>query len=174
MPLSAVRLRSSTQKSGPSHPPEAILQMAIKAINDTAGPNGIVPTLLVFGAYPRMALDSPPFCYDPEKGCRSPESDENASLISATRRRSLPPAAAAADDSDIPVSDPASDSVPVSAPAPAPVPAPNPPAPRKRGRPPGSKNKPKTTFLVKKEEDAYQLAIKLRDEGIITTPGTPL
>ncbi|XP_044724655.1 GAG-pre-integrase domain-containing protein [Hirsutella rhossiliensis] len=82
------------------------------------------------------------------------------------------PAAAAADDSDIPVSDPASDSVPVSAPAPAPVPAPNPPAPRKRGRPPGSKNKPKTTFLVKKEEDAYQLAIKLRDEGIITTPGT--
>ncbi|XP_044716912.1 transposase [Hirsutella rhossiliensis] len=56
-------------------------------------------------------------------------------------------------------------------PAPAPVPAPN---PRRRASEaaPGSKNKPKTTFLVKKEEDAYQLAIKLRDEGIITTPGT--
>lgn len=39
---------------------EAILQMAIKALNDTAGPNGLVPTLLVFGAYPRIATDSPP------------------------------------------------------------------------------------------------------------------
>ena len=39
----------------------AALQMAFKAINDTAGPNGIVPTLLVFGAYPRMSeFDAPP------------------------------------------------------------------------------------------------------------------
>lgn len=30
------------------------LQMAVKAINDTAGPNGLVPTLLVFGAYSKM------------------------------------------------------------------------------------------------------------------------
>jgi hypothetical protein len=37
-----------------------VLQMAIKALNDTAGPNGIVPTLLVFGAYPRINQDSPP------------------------------------------------------------------------------------------------------------------
>ncbi|RKF72448.1 hypothetical protein GcM1_248171 [Golovinomyces cichoracearum] len=36
------------------------LQMAVKAINDTAGPNALVPTLLVFGAYPRMTnLDAP-------------------------------------------------------------------------------------------------------------------
>src|ERR1035438_2655262 len=28
--------------------------MSFKAVNDTAGPDGIVPTLLVFGAYPRM------------------------------------------------------------------------------------------------------------------------
>jgi hypothetical protein len=28
--------------------------MAVKAVNDTAGPNGIVPTLLVFGVYPQM------------------------------------------------------------------------------------------------------------------------
>jgi hypothetical protein len=34
------------------------LQMAVKAVNDTAGPDGIVPTLLVFGAFPRIsALD---------------------------------------------------------------------------------------------------------------------
>jgi hypothetical protein len=28
--------------------------MAIKAINNTAGPNGLVPTLLVFGTYPQI------------------------------------------------------------------------------------------------------------------------
>jgi hypothetical protein len=39
---------------------ETILQMAVKALNDTAGPNGIVPTLLVFGTYPRINKDSPP------------------------------------------------------------------------------------------------------------------
>jgi len=39
---------------------ELILQMAVKAVNDTAGPDGIVPTLLVFGAYPRMTTESPP------------------------------------------------------------------------------------------------------------------
>jgi hypothetical protein len=39
---------------------DMILQMAIKAINDTAGPDGIVPTLLVFGTYPRMSdVDAP-------------------------------------------------------------------------------------------------------------------
>ena len=31
---------------------EERLQMAVKAVNDTAGPNGLTPTLLVFGAYP--------------------------------------------------------------------------------------------------------------------------
>jgi hypothetical protein len=31
---------------------EIALQMAFKAINNTAGPNSLVPTLLVFGAYP--------------------------------------------------------------------------------------------------------------------------
>jgi hypothetical protein len=30
------------------------LQMAVKAINDIAGLNGLVPTLLVFGAYLRI------------------------------------------------------------------------------------------------------------------------
>ena len=39
---------------------EIVLQMAVKAINDTAGPDGIVPTLLVFGAYPRMTEMDPP------------------------------------------------------------------------------------------------------------------
>ena len=39
---------------------EAILQAAVKAVNDTVGPDGIVPTLLVFGAFPRLSIDSPP------------------------------------------------------------------------------------------------------------------
>jgi hypothetical protein len=41
--------------------PDNALQMAVKAINDTAGPNGLVPTLLVFGTYPRLSPSSPPF-----------------------------------------------------------------------------------------------------------------
>ena len=36
------------------------LQMAFKAVNDTAGPDGLVPTLLVFGAYPRMTEQDAP------------------------------------------------------------------------------------------------------------------
>jgi hypothetical protein len=34
--------------------------MAVKAVNDTAGPDGLVPTLLVYGAYPRMTNLDPP------------------------------------------------------------------------------------------------------------------
>jgi hypothetical protein len=34
---------------------ELILQIAVKAVNDTARPNGLVPTLLVFGAYLRLS-----------------------------------------------------------------------------------------------------------------------
>ena len=33
--------------------------MAVKAVNNTAGPNGIIPTFLVFGAYPCIIKDSP-------------------------------------------------------------------------------------------------------------------
>ncbi|RAL58641.1 hypothetical protein DID88_003561 [Monilinia fructigena] len=39
---------------------DMILQMAVKAINDKVGPDGIVPTLLVYGTYPRMTtIDAP-------------------------------------------------------------------------------------------------------------------
>jgi len=34
--------------------------MAVKAVNDTASPDGLVPTLLVYGAYPRMSKLDPP------------------------------------------------------------------------------------------------------------------
>ena len=46
--------------------------------------------------------------------------------------------------------------------------------PRRRGRPPGSKNKRKAhTYISKKEENDLKLAIKLRNEGVITTSGAP-
>src|SRR5690242_4413500 len=46
--------------------------------------------------------------------------------------------------------------------------------PRRRGRPPGSKNKRKVhAYITKKEEDDLKLAIKLRNDGVITTPGAP-
>ena len=34
--------------------------MSFKAIHDSVGPNGLVPTLLVFGAYPRMTESDAP------------------------------------------------------------------------------------------------------------------
>jgi hypothetical protein len=37
---------------------EASLQMAVKAINDSAGPDGIISILLVFSIYPRITENS--------------------------------------------------------------------------------------------------------------------
>jgi hypothetical protein len=37
-----------------------VLQIAIKAVNDTTGPNGLVPTLLVFGTYPQIITTNTP------------------------------------------------------------------------------------------------------------------
>ena len=34
--------------------------MTVKAVNDTAGYNGLVPTLLIFGTYPRIINDDAP------------------------------------------------------------------------------------------------------------------
>lgn len=39
---------------------EMMSQMAVKAIDNTVKSNRIVPTLLVFGAYPRMVELNPP------------------------------------------------------------------------------------------------------------------
>jgi hypothetical protein len=39
---------------------DTALQMAFKAINDTAGPDGYVPTLLVYGAFPRLMEEDAP------------------------------------------------------------------------------------------------------------------
>ena len=39
---------------------EVRLQMAVKAVNDTAGPNGLTLTLLMFRAFPRMSREDRP------------------------------------------------------------------------------------------------------------------
>ena len=41
----------------PQQPKELCLAFTVKAINDTAGPNGLLPSLLVFGMLPRMPDD---------------------------------------------------------------------------------------------------------------------
>ncbi|EED11916.1 conserved hypothetical protein [Talaromyces stipitatus ATCC 10500] len=48
------------KKELPDLPKDAALQMAVKTVNDTASPDGLVPTLLVFGAYPRIVEYNPP------------------------------------------------------------------------------------------------------------------
>jgi len=39
---------------------ELTLQIAVKAVNNSAGLDRLVPTLLVFGAYPQITNNSPP------------------------------------------------------------------------------------------------------------------
>jgi hypothetical protein len=40
----------------PSLPDDVSLRVAIKAINDNVGPNGLIPKLLVFGTMPQLPL----------------------------------------------------------------------------------------------------------------------
>jgi hypothetical protein len=49
-----------TADLGTSFAPKYVLQMAVKAVNDTTGHDGLILTLLVFGTYPRFSSLSPP------------------------------------------------------------------------------------------------------------------
>ncbi|KAM4067875.1 transposase [Hirsutella rhossiliensis] len=188
---------------------DSILQMAVKAVNDTAGPDGLVPTLLVFGAYPRITADSPPNPSVIRRGevVRKAMKElrkfmANRDVKEALGTRNGPTTIDVLNlklqsepyykDDNSPAA-PGTDEQPrkrgrplrsTNAPAaqttePAAQTAVKPPTgPRKRGRPPGSKNKKHSlynaqTFLQKREMDDIALAIKLRDDGVITTPGAP-
>ena len=48
------RVYNKVHLTHPELPKELRLSMAVKAINDTAGPNGLIPSLLLFGAMPKM------------------------------------------------------------------------------------------------------------------------
>ncbi|KAM4062355.1 reverse transcriptase (RNA-dependent DNA polymerase) [Hirsutella rhossiliensis] len=200
---------------------EAVLQMAVKAINDTAGPDGIVPTLLVFGAYPRLTAESPPSASTLKRSAAMQKAMKTLRQLSAERQvkdalrtRNGPSTAdvlslplqsevrvwrekdgwqgpfkiASIDGHNVTIDTVNGPQVFRSThvqpylrrrrnPA-----RPDPGTPQER-TPTGSKNKPKDlimmtappgqSFLTQKEEDAYALSIKLRNEGIITAPGAP-
>jgi hypothetical protein len=55
-------------KELPRAPKQFVLQIAIKAINNTAGPDGLVPTLLMFGTYPRITTTNTPSLTVTERG----------------------------------------------------------------------------------------------------------
>jgi hypothetical protein len=42
--------------------------MAVKATNDTAGPDGLVLTLLVFGTFPRISINDTPLTTTIKRG----------------------------------------------------------------------------------------------------------
>eukprot|EP00171_Calliarthron_tuberculosum_P003348 IDg3348t1 len=46
------------KEEAPDIDDEAALQFAVKSVNDSAGPDGIVPTLLVYGALPRLGFQT--------------------------------------------------------------------------------------------------------------------
>lgn len=48
------------RQEAPNIDEDSLLQMAVKCVNDSVGPEGIVPTLLVFGALPRVGLPNDP------------------------------------------------------------------------------------------------------------------
>ena len=64
---------------------ELALQMAVKAVNDTAGPDGLVPTLLVFGAYPKMNQLDPPAPTISQRATAVRKAMEEISKLRATR-----------------------------------------------------------------------------------------
>ena len=49
-----------TEKLGNIGPKALRLQMAIKAVNNTANPDNLIPTLLIFKTYPKINIDLPP------------------------------------------------------------------------------------------------------------------
>lgn len=62
------------------------LQLAFKAVNDSAGPDGLIPTPLVFGAYPRMSHDSSPSLSATQRAEALRKATSEAQKILATRQ----------------------------------------------------------------------------------------
>ena len=53
------RIYNKVSMSNPNFTAPLCLSPAVKAINDTAGPGGLVPSLLLFGTLPRLRRDHP-------------------------------------------------------------------------------------------------------------------
>ncbi|KAI0999169.1 hypothetical protein K3495_g9027 [Podosphaera aphanis] len=207
------------------------LQMAVKACNDTVGPDGLVPTLLVYGAFPRMTHDSPPSQKMVQRAAAVNKAMTELRNLMAKRKvndalntrngpnttATLPAALAigeevlvyrepgkwtgpykvlATADNEITVDtvdgalkfrvtmvkpyyrhpdaitlEDVSSNIPETTNDDSSLPFEYPVVeqPRRRGR----ARKIRTTYLSDKERSDLELAMKLRIEGIITTPGTP-
>jgi hypothetical protein len=50
------RIYSKVLMNIPGLPIRVALRVAVKALNDSDGPNGLIPTLLVFGAIPQLPM----------------------------------------------------------------------------------------------------------------------
>ena len=59
-PLYCVYKVISEELAGTTIDKAILLQLLVKAVNDTIGPNRLVPTLLVFGLYPQLSESNPP------------------------------------------------------------------------------------------------------------------
>lgn len=221
--------------------PEALLQGAVKAVNDTAGPNGLVPTLLVFGAMPRIGMNASPTPSQVQRADAVNKAMAELRKLIAKRKvndalnarngpsiegllpRSLklgsevlvfrekdkwtgPYRVLAVTDTAVTVDmvngatefrsthvkpyerfieHPNDDPMPLDPEAKTlePFTYPEPPQPRRRGRPRKAKEAPnphlgdciqvETQFVAKRERLDYELAVKYRNEGKITTPGRP-
>ncbi|KAF2025793.1 hypothetical protein EK21DRAFT_103653 [Setomelanomma holmii] len=150
---------------------EAILQIAVKAVNDTAGPDGIVSTLLVFGAYPQMTTESPPSLLMVKRSKAIQKAMKALRKLTAEHK-------VAEDLLALPLQSESDPKAPRTLHT-----LPTPPANvavllaaqlRKRGCPLGPKNKRKAyVYMTKKEEADLELAIKLRNNRVITTLGAP-
>jgi len=214
---------------------EALLQGAVKAVNDTAGPNGLVPTLLVFGAMPRITKDSAPSANQVKRAEALNKAMTELRKLVAKRKiqDALNTRNGRSTESMLPrslklgsevlvfreqskwtgpykvisVSDTAVTVEMVNGPTefrsthvkpyerlteqqtedpaiknPEPFQYPEPIQPRKRGRPrkvrapeqdSAEQQRAGTQFLVRKEQQSYDLATTLRNEGRITTAGKP-
>lgn len=73
-PLRQIYLKIRT--SEPTISPALALRLAVKTMNDTIGPNGLVHTLLVFGTLPRLPTGTSPF----------PDQDARHRALSTARR----------------------------------------------------------------------------------------
>ncbi|CAE7221385.1 hypothetical protein PTTW11_11413 [Pyrenophora teres f. teres] len=163
---------------------EAILQMAVKAVNDTTGPDGLVPTLLVFGAYPRMTTESPPSpsmikrseaIQKATKALRKIAAERQVSDALNTRNGPTTGDVLALPlQSEVLVwreSDGWNGPYKIISPYYRPDHLwTDPDAPH--APPTDNKDKPEV-YITKKEEADHKLAIKLRNDRVITTLGTP-
>lgn len=70
----------------PKLPKRMRLQMAFKAINDSVGPNGLVPTLLVFGAFPRMSAEGAPTATIAERAAAVRSAMDEIKRLRSTRQ----------------------------------------------------------------------------------------